>query len=141
VDYKSFFILLNDNITDSFIKINIIDIIGFLYSFKGHTLEVNLEICKLLHEMCLKENDMEVVSHVLNAYFDIYREDDLNINLKNVGVIELMRAGEKEFKKRVRNAKMMKELDKDAYSYAQEVHLNLKNFIKYKEDMFKKQNI
>jgi hypothetical protein len=99
-DFKILFIILNNNINDTFIKINIIDIIGFLYSYK-HPIEANLEICKLLYDICLNESDMEVTSHVLNAYFDIYKEDDFNINLKNVGLIESMKIGVNEFKSRV----------------------------------------
>ena len=102
-NFKSLFLILNNNINDSFIKINIIDIISFIFSNKGVTQADNLEVCKLLYNICLNENDMEVTSHVLNAYFDIYKEDDYesNLILKQVGVIELMKLGANEFKSRV----------------------------------------
>jgi hypothetical protein len=35
----------------------------------------------------------------------------------------------------------MKEIDKDAYDYAKETLVNLKRFVKYKENMFKQQNL
>jgi len=92
---------LNRNINDRFIKLNIIDIVALLFSNYPHPLNVNLEICNILYEFFFKEDDMEVIAHVLNAFFDIYRDEDYNINLKNKGVIETMKAGVKEFQKRV----------------------------------------
>ena len=52
--------------------------------------------------MCLNENDMEVTSHVLNAFYDIYTEDDYNFNLKSVGVVDAMKYGVNEFRSRVK---------------------------------------
>jgi len=101
-DFKFLFIILNNNVDDRFIKINIIDIITFIFSIKGHSSETNLEICKLLYSMCLNENDMEVTSHVLNAFYDIYAEDDYNFNLKSVGVVDAMKIGINEFRSRVK---------------------------------------
>lgn len=100
-DFKFLFVILNNNVDDRFIKINIIDVIAFLFSYKGHSAEANLEICKLLYSMCMNENDMEVTSHVLNAFYDIYGEDDFNFNLKSVGVIDAMKYGVNEFRSRV----------------------------------------
>jgi hypothetical protein len=100
-DFKFLFVIFNNNVDDRFIKINIIDIISFLFSYKGHSAENNFEICKLLFSICLNENDMEVTSHVLNAYYDIYGEDDYNFNLKSVGVVEAMKNGVSEFRSRV----------------------------------------
>jgi hypothetical protein len=101
-DYKSLFLILNNNISDSFIKINIIDIINFIFC-EFNSKEDNYEVCKLLYNICVNENDMEVTSHVLNAYFDIYKEDDYETNsiLKQIGVIDLMKLGTNEFKIRV----------------------------------------
>lgn len=62
-----------------------------------------MEICNILYEFFFKEDDMEVIAHVLNAFFDIYKDEDYNINLINKGVIETMKAGVKEFQKRVKN--------------------------------------
>jgi hypothetical protein len=102
-DFKSLFVILNNNINDSFIKINIVDIISYIYSLPGHSKEVNNEICKLLYNICLNEKDMEVLSHVLNAYFDIYKEDDYESNfiLRSNGVVDLMKLGVNEFKIKV----------------------------------------
>jgi hypothetical protein len=101
-DFKFLFVILNNNVDDRFIKINIVDIISFIFSTKGHSTETNLEICKLLYSMCLNENDMEVTSHVLNAFYDIYTEDDFNFNLKSVGLVDAMKYGINEFRSRVR---------------------------------------
>jgi hypothetical protein len=72
------------------VKINIIDIIAKFYSKNSHSSEANLEICNLLYSMCFKEKDVEVIAHILNAFFDIYSEDDYNYNLLKVGVINTM---------------------------------------------------
>jgi hypothetical protein len=103
-DFRSLFIIMNNNINDTFIKINVIDIISFIFSNNSFKQEDNLEVCKLLYNICMNENDMEVISHVLNAYFDIYKEDDResNLILKNVGVVDLMKIGVTEFKTRVK---------------------------------------
>ena len=45
---------------------------------------------------------MEVIAHVLNAYFDIYKDEDYNINLINKNVVGTMKAGVKEFQRKVR---------------------------------------
>lgn len=92
---------MNKNINERFIKLNIIDIVALLYSNYPHSLNINLEICNILYEFFFKEDDMEVIAHVLNAFFDIYKDEDYNINLINKGVIETMKAGVKEFKKKV----------------------------------------
>lgn len=81
---------------------NIIDIVALLYSNYPHPINVNMEICNILYEFFFKEDDMEVIAHVLNAFFDIYKDEDYNINLINKGVIETMKAGVKEFQKRVK---------------------------------------
>lgn len=103
-DFRSLFIIMNNNINDTFIKINVIDIITFIFTNNTFKQEDNLEVCKLLYNICMNENDMEVISHVLNAYFDIYKEDDResNLILKNVGVVDLMKIGVTEFKTRVK---------------------------------------
>jgi len=61
-----------------------------------------MEICNILYEFFFKEDDMEVIAHVLNAFFDVYKDEDYNINLINKGVINTMKAGVKEFQKRVK---------------------------------------
>lgn len=44
---------------------------------------------------------MEVVAHVLNAFFDIYKDEDYNANLIETNVINTMKAGVTEFGTRV----------------------------------------
>ena len=46
-----------------------------------------------------------------------------------------------EFRTKIKNAYMLKEIDKTVYDYSMETLKNLKRFIKYKEGMFKKQNL
>jgi hypothetical protein len=104
LQYKSLFIILNNNIHDSFLKINIIDIIALYFSLPGKlTKEDNEELCKLLLSLCTHEKDTECAAHVLNAFFDIYREDDYESNfvIKSVGVIEMMHQGIPFYKSRV----------------------------------------
>jgi hypothetical protein len=72
-----------------------------LFSNFSHPLNVNLEICNILYNIFFSENDMEVIAHVLNAFFDIYKDEDYNINLVNVNVINTMKAGVAEFSTRV----------------------------------------
>ncbi len=60
-----------------------------------------MEICNVLYDFFFKEEDMEVIAHVLNAFFDIYKDEDYNINLINKGVIQTMKAGVKEYQKKV----------------------------------------
>lgn len=101
VDFKSLLVILNNNINDNFIKMNVIDIISLVFSFPGHSMSDNLEVCKLLHSIFFKESDMEVIGHVINAFFDIYKDEEYNQNLKAVGIIDLMKSGATEFKSRV----------------------------------------
>lgn len=75
---------------------------SLLFSNFSHPLNLNLEICNILYDFFFKEDDMEIIAHVLNAFFDIYKDEDYNINLINKGVIETMKAGVKEFEKRVK---------------------------------------
>jgi len=76
--------------------------VSLLFSNFSHPLNLNLEICNILYDFFFKEDDMEIIAHVLNAFFDIYKDEDYNINLINKGVIETMKAGVKEFEKRVK---------------------------------------
>ena len=72
-----------------------------MFSNYSHTMEINLEICRILFDLFFSENDMEVIAHVLNAFFDIYKEEDYNKNLIEVNVINTMKAGVTEFGTRV----------------------------------------
>lgn len=72
-----------------------------MFSNYSHSMEINLEICRILFDLFFSENDMEVIAHVLNAFFDIYKEEDYNKNLIEVNVIDTMKAGVSEFGARV----------------------------------------
>lgn len=72
-----------------------------LFSNYQHDININLEICNILFNLFFTENDMEVIAHVLNAFFDIYKDEDYNINLFSVNIINTMKAGVSEFKNRV----------------------------------------
>lgn len=141
LDYKILFRLMNKHINDIFIKCNIIDIIALLYSndeFNSFHLEINLEICQLLNSMFYNEDNIEVLSHVINALMDIYQGDNakINKNLKRIGCIQLMKGGTNEFRTRMMTAKKSGEMSEDVYEYVKETFGNMKRFIKYKEDSF-----
>ena len=74
---------------------------------------------------------------------DIFSEDDLESNkfLKELGIVAMMKEGANEFKNRMKTAKKSKLIDKEGYDYIKETLMNLKRFVKYKEDSFAKLNI
>jgi hypothetical protein len=82
-----------------------------------------------------------VTGHILNAFYDIYAEDDHNINLIKLGIINMMKMHVDTFKGMIREAYKTGEIDKKANGYLKETLLNLKGFIKYKDDMFIKQGL
>lgn len=53
----------------------------------------------------------------------------------------MMKEGANEFKNRMKTAKKSKLIDKEGYDYIKETLMNLKRFVKYKEDSFAKLNI
>ena len=69
---------------------------------------------------------------------DIFSEDDLESNkfLKELGIVAMMKEGANEFKNRMKTAKKSKLIDKEGYDYIKETLMNLKRFVKYKEDSF-----
>lgn len=73
-----------------------------LFSNYPHELNINAEICNILYNIFFTENDMEVIAHVLNAFFDIYKDEDYNINLIKANVIPTMKSGIPEFRTRVK---------------------------------------
>ena len=73
-----------------------------MFSNYPHSIEINFEICRILYDLFFSENDMEVIAHVLNAFFDIYKDEDYNKNLIELNVINTMKAGITEFGTRVR---------------------------------------
>lgn len=143
INYKTLFLVMNKYINDNFIKTNIIDIIGLLFSFEYHDQHffiANKEICNLLNSMFYNEANCEVLAHVINAFMDIYQWDDLEMDkiLFNSDVVKLMKKGTNEFKSRLKITYNSQEINKDTYQYIKETLFNMKRFITYKEKVFKK---
>ena len=86
----------------------------------------------------MNQSQIEVISHLANSFMDLFCDDDLESNkiLKELGIIEMMKQGANEFRARMKNAKIAKEIDKDTFAYIKETLLNMKRFVKYKENSF-----
>ncbi len=123
---------------DNFIKCNIIDIISFC-----SCIDNKFEIGEKLKELFYNQSNIEVLSHVINAFMDLFKGDDLESNkyLKKIEIINIMKNGINEFKNRMKLSKKNKDIDKEEYEYIKETFINMKRFIKYKEDSFKQLNI
>ncbi len=123
---------------DNFIKCNIIDIISFC-----SCIDNKFEIGEKLKELFYNQSNIEVLSHVINAFMDIFKGDDLESNkyLKKIEIINIMKNGINEYKNRMKLSKKNKDIDKEEYEYIKETFINMKRFIKYKEDSFKQLNI
>ncbi len=125
---------------NDYIKINIIDIISLIYSTEitndKSWYEVIQEINNLLMTLLYNEKNIEISSHVINAFMDIYQWDDVILNkiLKNSNVLNIMSNGLKTFKQKMENLYKTNELTEDAYSYVSETLTNMKRFIKYKKE-------
>lgn len=147
INYKTLFLIMNKFINDNFIKTNIIDTVSFLFSYeKNHDslfYTKNKEICNLFITLFYNENSCEVLAHVINAFMDIYQWDDDTMDkiLLNSGAVNIMRNGSGEFKSRLKIAYKSGEVSKDAYDYIKETLYNMKRFIKYKEEIFKKMSL
>ena len=141
LDYKLLFSIFNYYMNDDYIKINIIDIIALIYSTEitndKSWYEIIQEINNLLVTLLYNEKNIEIVSHVINAFMDIYQWDDeiLNKILKNSNILNIMSNGSKNFKQKMENLYKTNELTEDAYSYISETLTNMKRFIKYKKDI------
>ena len=141
LNYKLLFCIFNYFLNDDNIKINIIDIVSFIYSTEitndKNWYEINKEINNLLVTLLYNEKNIEIVSHVINAFMDIYQWDDVNLNqiLKNSNVLNIMSNGMKTFKKKMENLHKMNEITDDTYEYISETLTNMKRFIKYKENI------
>ena len=141
LDYKLLFSIFNYYMNDDYIKINIIDIIALIYSTEitndKSWYEIIQEINNLLVTLLYNEKNIEIASHVINAFMDIYQWDDeiLNKILKNSNVLNIMSNGSKNFKQKMENLYKTNELTEDAYSYISETLTNMKRFIKYKKDI------
>ena len=92
-----------------------------------------------LKKILFNEKDIEVLSHVINAFMDIFKNDDLESNkyLKEIDVINLFGKGINEFKNKFKIAKKENSLEQESIGYIKDTFLNMKRFIKYKQDSFK----
>ena len=132
-DYLNLFNIFN-KVNDNFIKCNIIDIITFC-ACVDNKFTVGGELKNIL----FNEKDIEVLSHVINAFMDIFKNDDLESNkcLKEIDVINLFGKGINEFKNKFKIAKKENSLEQESIGYIKDTFLNMKRFIKYKQDSFK----
>jgi hypothetical protein len=132
-DYLNLFNIFN-KVNDNFIKCNIIDIITFC-ACVDNKFNVGGELKNIL----FNEKDIEVLSHVINAFMDIFKNDDLESNkyLKEIDIINLFGKGTNEFKNKFKIAKKENSLEQESIGYIKDTFLNMKRFIKYKQDSFK----
>ena len=141
LDYKLLFSIFNFYMNNDYIKINIIDIIALIYSTEitndKSWYEIIEEINNLLLTLLYNEKNIEIASHVINTFMDIYQWDDevLNKILKNSNVLTIMLNGSKNFKQKMENLYKTNEITEDAYQYISDTLTNMKRFIKYKKDI------
>ena len=136
-DFLNLFNIIQ-NVTDNFIKCNVIDIISLI-----SCVDNNFRIGENLKKLLFSENDIEVLSHVINAFMDIYKNDDLESNkyFKQIGVMDLFNKAVPEFKNKFKNAKKEGKMEQESIDYCKDTFLNMKRFIKYKIDNFKQLKI
>ena len=136
-DYINLFNII-EKVSDNFIKCNVIDIISLCACVDN-----NFRIGEDLKKLLFSENDIEVLSHVINAFMDVFKNDDLESNqyLKNIGVMDLFSKAVPEFKNKFKNAKKEGKLEQESIDYCKDTFLNMKRFIKYKDDNFKQLKI
>ena len=136
-DYLNLFNII-EKVDDNFIKCNIIDIISLCACVDN-----NFRIGEDLKKLLFSENDIEVLSHVINAFMDVFKNDDLESNqhLKQIGVMELFSKAVPEFKNKFKKAKKEGKLEQESIDYCKDTFLNMKRFIKYKQDNFKQLKI
>ena len=136
-DYINLFNIIQ-KVNDNFIKCNVIDIISLCACVDN-----NFKIGDDLKKLLFSENDIEVLSHVINAFMDVFKNDDLESNqyLKNIAVMDLFSKAVPEFKNKFKNAKKEGKLEQESIDYCKDTFLNMKRFIKYKDDNFKQLKI
>ena len=131
-DYLNLFNII-EKVNDNFIKCNVIDIISLCACVDN-----NFRIGEDLKKLLFSENDIEVLSHVINAFMDVFKNDDLESNqyLKQISVMELFSKAVPEFKNKFKKAKKEGKLEQESIDYCKDTFLNMKRFIKYKQDNF-----
>ena len=108
-DYLNLFNIIK-NVNDNFIKCNIVDIISFCAcGYNKYTIGGDIK------NLLFSENDIEVLSHVINAFMDIFKNDDLESNkyLKEIDIINLFKKGKSEFKNKFKLAKKENNLEQE----------------------------
>ena len=103
----------------------------------------NFKVGDELKNLLFHENDIEVLSHVINAFMDIFKNDDLESNtyLRQIGVMDLFGKAVPQFKNKLKVSKKEGKMDQESIGYCKDTFLNMKRFIKYKEDNFKRLKI
>jgi hypothetical protein len=136
-DYINLFNIIK-KVNDNFIKCNVIDIISLC-----SCVDNNYKIGESLKNLLFSENDIEVLSHVINAFMDIFKNDDLESNtyLKQIGVMDLFSKAVPEFKNKFKKSKKEGIMEQESIDYCKDTFINMKRFIKYKEDNFKQLKI
>ena len=136
-DYINLFNIIK-KVNDNFIKSNVIDIISLC-----SCVDNNYKVGESLKNLLFSENDIEVLSHVINAFMDIFKNDDLESNtyLKQIGVMDLFSKAIPEFKNKFKKSKKEGIMEQESIDYCKDTFLNMKRFIKYKEDNFKQLKI
>ena len=131
-DYLNLFDIIG-KVEDNNIKCNVIDIISFCACIDN-----NYKIGDSLKNLLFSQDDIEVLSHVIDAFMDIFKNDDLESNkyLKLIGIVNLFNKAIPEFKNKFKNSKKEGKLEEESIGYCKDVFINMKRFIKYKEDCF-----
>ena len=136
-DYLNLFNIIQ-KVNDNFIKCNVIDIISLCACVDN-----NFKIGEGLKKLLFSESDIEVLSHVINSFMDIFKNDDLESNtyLKQIGIMDLFSKAVPEFKTKFKKAKKEGTMEHESIDYCNDTLLNMKRFIKYKADNFKQLKI
>ena len=92
-----------------------------------HTIDFNREVCRQLL-ICCRSKSLALVNESLNAFFDIYCEENYDEVLKSEGVIALMTEGLPHFLSMVR-----KEANPELKDSAELTATNLRDFLQYKQ--------
>ncbi len=81
------------------------------------------------------KGSLGLTTAVLNAFFDIYAEEDHNAVLEELGVIKLLQDNVENYKLMIQNGK--EKMDKADCDYCRTTLVNLKRFIQYKKKYIK----
>lgn len=96
------------------------------------TMEENAMVADFLNELLLHNNDLMILGEALNALFDVYSEETYDQIFINKGFMNTLTVGYDIFKNKIAEAKP--NLSKENYALLRNHLLNLKRFIKYKQE-------